>query len=292
VFQLRDQVRFSDGTPFDAETAKFSLDRVIAPGSINPQRTRLAALQAVDVLGPHTLQLRLARRSGGLLQSLAGSAFVMLAPGSVTTNAARPVGTGPFRFVAWRRGDSIELRRNPAYWGGPVPLGGLTFRFIADPTAAYAALMAGDIDLFSNYPAPESFAQFQRDARFSVFVGPSESETVLGLNNRRPPLDNLLVRRAISLALDRRAIIDGTMFGYGTPIGSHFPPTNPDYVDLTGRYPHDVAAAKALLKRCATRASWDSCGHPGSRMGTVAGRSIHASRLRHEHRRACRAPGL
>jgi len=249
VFQLREQVRFSDGTPFDAETAKFSLDRAIAAGSINPQRTRLAALQAVDVLGPHTLQLRLARRSGGLLQSLAGSAFVMLAPGSVATNALRPVGTGPFRFVAWRRGDSIELGRNPSYWGGPVQLGGLTFRFIADPTAAYAALMAGDIDLFSNYPAPESFAQFQRDARFSVFVGPSESETVLGLNNRRPPLNDLLVRRAISLALDRRAIIDGAMFGYGTPIGSHFPPTNPDYVDLTGRYAHDVTAAKALLKR-------------------------------------------
>jgi ABC-type dipeptide/oligopeptide/nickel transport system permease component/ABC-type transport system substrate-binding protein len=254
VFRLRSGVRFSDGTPFDAGTAKFTLDRVIAPGSINPQRTRLAALAAVDAVDAHTLRLRLARRSGGLLQALAGPAFVMLSPTSAATNAQRPVGTGPFRFVAWRRGDSIELSRNPGYWGGPARLAGLTFRFIADPTAAYAALMAGDIDLFSNYPAPESFPQFARDARFVVFVGPSESETILGLNHRRAPLDNLLVRRAISMALDRRAIIDGAMFGLGTPIGSHFPPTNPAYVDLTGRYPHDAAAAKALLKQA---------GYPG-----------------------------
>ena len=72
-------------------------------------------------------------------------------------------------------------------------------------------------------------------------------ETVLGLNERVAPLGNVLVRRAISYALDRRAIIDGAMFGYGTPIGSHFPPHNPAYIDLTGMYPHDIARAKALL---------------------------------------------
>jgi ABC-type dipeptide/oligopeptide/nickel transport system permease component len=72
-------------------------------------------------------------------------------------------------------------------------------------------------------------------------------ETVLALNERVAPLGNLLVRRAISYALDRRAIIDGAMFGYGTPIGSHFPPRNPAYVDLTGMYPHDIAKARELM---------------------------------------------
>jgi peptide/nickel transport system substrate-binding protein len=110
-----------------------------------------------------------------------------------------------------------------------------------------AATRASDVDAFSNYPAPESFAQFAADRRFKVFVGSTESETVLALNNRRAPLDNLEVRRAIAHAIDRHAIIDGAMFGYGTPIGSHFPPHSPDYVDLTNRYPHDVAKAKALL---------------------------------------------
>ena len=81
-----------------------------------------------------------------------------------------------------------------------------------------------------------------------MFVGQTEGETLLSLNNRRPPLDDVRVRRAISHALDRAAIIDGAMYGFGTPIGSHFPPQNPAYVDLTGRYPHDPAKARELLR--------------------------------------------
>lgn len=247
TFHLRRGVRFHDGTAFDAATAKFSLDRALAPGSSNPQKERLQAIRAVAILDPLTLRVTLARRSGGLLQSLAWAAFVMVAPSSAASDAILPVGTGPFRFRSWRRGDSLRLTRNPDYWGPAAHLDGATFKFIADPTAAYAALMAGDVDAFSNYPAPESFAQFTADRRFAATVGQTEGETILAFNERRAPFDNLLVRRAISHALDRAAIIDGAMFGFGTPIGSHFPPQNPDYVDLTGRYPHDVAAAKSLL---------------------------------------------
>ena len=247
VFHLRDGVRFHDGVAFDAATAKYSLDRALAPDSLNPQRSRMQAIRSVDSLDGRTLRISLGRRSGGLLQSLAWGAFVMVEPRSAPGNAVHPVGTGPFRFVEWRRGDSLSLERNDDYWGGRAPLERATFKFIADPTAAYAALMAGDVDAFSNYPAPESFAQFAADPRFKVLVGSTESETVLALNNRRAPLDELAVRRAIAYALDRHAIIDGAMFGYGTPIGSHFAPHSPDYLDLTGVYPHDVARARALL---------------------------------------------
>ena len=247
VFHLRGGVHFHNGTVFDAGTAKYSLERALAPESANPQRSRLAAVRAVQALDARTLRLGLSRRSGGLLQSLAWGAFVMVEPRSAPTNSTRPVGTGPFRFLAWSRGDSLTLERNDGYWGTPAHLERVTFEFISDPSAAYAALMAGDIDVFSNYPAPESFAQFAADPRFKVFVGSTESETVLALNNRHPPLDDLRVRRAVAYALDRHAIIDGAMFGYGTPIGSHFPPHSPDYVDLTGVYPHDPARARALL---------------------------------------------
>ncbi|HMK87439.1 MAG TPA: ABC transporter substrate-binding protein [Steroidobacteraceae bacterium] len=247
LFHLRSGVRFHDGVLFDASVAKYSLDRALAPGSVNPQRSRLAAIRAVDAIDARTLRISLSRRSGGLLQSLAWGAFVMVEPRSAATNAMRPVGTGPYRFLAWHRGDSLALERNDDYWGGPAHLARATFKFIADPTAAYAALMAGDIDAFSNYPAPESFPQFAADRRFKVFVGSTESETILALNNRRTPLNLLAVRRAIAHALDRRAIIEGAMFGYGTPIGSHFPPHNPAYLDLTHAYPHDIARAKALL---------------------------------------------
>jgi peptide/nickel transport system substrate-binding protein len=247
TFHLERGVRFHDQSPFDAAAVKFSLDRALAPGSVNPQKSRLAKIRAVDLIDPFTVRILLNQRSGGLLQSLAWGAFVMVSPPTAATNAVRPIGTGPFRFAEWRRGDSITLVRSAGYWGRPAALGEATFTFIADPTAAYAALMAGDVDAFSSYPAPESFAQFAADPRFAVFAGTTEMETILALNHRVPPLDNLLVRRAISYALDRHAIIDGAMFGYGTPIGSHFPPRNPAYVDLTGVYSHDVAKARALL---------------------------------------------
>jgi ABC-type transport system substrate-binding protein/ABC-type dipeptide/oligopeptide/nickel transport system permease component len=247
TLHLEHGVRFHDGSAFDAAVAKYSLDRVLASASVNPQKSRLAKIRAVDIVDPFTVRILLKQRSGSLLQSLAWGAFVMVSPQSAATNAVQPIGTGPFRFFGWRRGDSITLVRNAAYWGKAAILSDATFKFIADPGAAYAALMAGDVDAFSNYPAPESFPQFAADPRFAVFAGTTEMETVLALNQRVPPLSNLLVRRAISYALDRRAIIDGAMFGYGTPIGSHFPPGNPAYVDLTGVYPHDVAKAKALL---------------------------------------------
>jgi peptide/nickel transport system substrate-binding protein len=247
TFHLEHGVRFHDGSAFDAAVVKYSLDRVLSSASLNPQKPRLAKIRAVDIVDPFTVRILLMQRSGGLLQSLAWGAFVMVSPQSAATNAVQPIGTGPFHFFRWRRGDSITLVRNAAYWGKPAGLSEATFKFIADPTAAYAALMAGDVDAFANYPAPESFPQFAADPRFAVFAGTTEMETVLALNHRVPPLGNLLVRRAISYALDRRAIIDGAMFGYGTPIGSHFPPRNPAYVDLTGVYPHDVAKAKALL---------------------------------------------
>jgi peptide/nickel transport system substrate-binding protein len=254
VFHLQAGVRFHDGSVFDAAAAKFSLDRIIAPGSLNPQRSRFRTIRAVEAVDPLTLKVLLTQRSGGLLQSLAFGSAVMVSPQSAANGALNPIGTGAFRFLRWRRGDSITLERNPGFRGAAPKLDQVTFKFITDPNAAFAALMAGDVDAFSNYPAPESFAQFARDPRFAVFNGTTEMETVLGLNERVVPLNNVLVRRAISYALDRRAIIDGAMFGYGTPIGSHFPPHNPAYVDLTGMYPHDVAKAKELLA---------AAGYPG-----------------------------
>ena len=247
VFHLQRGVHFHDGAAFDAQVAKFSLQRAMAANSVNPQKSRLQRVASVRALDPDTLQVILDRRSGGFLQALCFGSAVMVSPYSAADNSTHPVGTGPFEFLAWRRGDSITLRRHTDYWGTPAALNEVTFKFISDPTAAYAALMAGDVDAFSNYPAPESFPQFAADPRFATFVGATEMETVLSFNERRKPLDDLSVRRALSFALDRKAIIDGAMFGYGIPIGSHFPPNNPAYVDLTGVYPHDVAKAKALL---------------------------------------------
>jgi peptide/nickel transport system substrate-binding protein len=173
---------------------------------------------------------------------------VIVAPESAADNATNPVGTGPFKFSRWNKGDSIEIVKNPDYWGEPAKLEKATFKIIADPSAAFAAMMAGDVDGFPIFPAPENLPQFEADPRFSVVVGSTEGETILSTNNKKPPFDNVLVRRAIAHAIDRQAIIDGAMFGYGTPIGTHFAPHHPAYLDLTDMSAYDPEKAKALLK--------------------------------------------
>src|SRR5271167_1653022 len=130
VFHLIAGARFHDGSPFDAVAAKFSLDRITAAGSINPQRARFDAIRSVDIVDSDTVKITLKRRTGGLLQSLAFGSAVMVSPQSAADNAFRPTGTGAFRFMRWRRGDSITLERNPGYRGAPAGLQEATFKFI------------------------------------------------------------------------------------------------------------------------------------------------------------------
>jgi ABC-type dipeptide/oligopeptide/nickel transport system permease component/ABC-type transport system substrate-binding protein len=247
VFRLRPGVRFSDGTAFDAGSVAFSLMRAIAPGSSNAQAQALANIAGVDMLAPLEVRIRLKAADAGLAVLLAWGDCVMVSPRSAGALATAPVGTGPFRYARWRRGDRLILARNDAYWGARPALKQIEFRFLSDPAAALAGVKTHEIDLFPDYPAPEQLAQLRADPSLRVTTAPSEGEVILALNNRVGPLRDVRVRRAIALAIDRRAIIDGAMFGYGQPIGSHFPPQNPDHVDLTGLSPHDPAKAKALL---------------------------------------------
>ena len=247
TFELAQGVTFHDGTPFDAEDVVFSLERAMAEDSTNAQKGLFEPIASVEAADPSTVVITLKRPTASLPFNLAWGDAVIVAPESAATNTSAPVGTGPFRFVRWVQGDRVELARNDDYWGEPVALAAATFQFVPDPAAATAAMLAGDLDAFPNFPAPESLAQFEADPRFEVVIGTTEGETILAINNGRPPLDDLRVRRAISHAIDRQAVIDGAMFGYGTPIGSHFAPHHPAYVDLTGRYPYDPDRARELL---------------------------------------------
>lgn len=247
TFHLRDGVRFQDGTPFDATIVKFSLERALGPASTNVQKQALSVIRQVEVVDPRTVRLRLSSPDSNLLYTLAWGDSVMVSPKSAGSLATAPLGTGPFRFASWRRGDTVTLVRDEDYWGQPAKLRQVKFKFIADPAAAYAAIKTHEVDAFPDYPAPENLAQLRADPALKVVTASSEGEVILAINNRAGPLADLRVRRALQYALDRRAIIDGAMYGYGTPIGSHFPPQNAAYVDLTGLYPHDVAKAKVLL---------------------------------------------
>ena len=247
TFHLRDGVAFHDGTTMDAEDVKFSLDRARGEDSTNAQKGLFAGITDVTVVDPLTVQVTLGAPNGSLLFNLAWGDAVIVAPESIEGIASNPVGTGAFRFENWVQGDRIEIVRNPDYWGEPAALEAATFRFISDPTAAFAAVMAEDVDAFVGFPAPENLPQFEADPRFQVLVGNTEGETILAMNNLMEPFDNVLVRQAVAHAIDRQAIIDGAMYGLGTPIGTHFAPHNPDYVDLTGISGHDPDRARELL---------------------------------------------
>lgn len=247
TFNLREGAKFHDGSDFNADDVKFSLDRARADGSTNAQKALFADIASVEVVDPATVKVTLSKPNGSFLFNMAWGDAVIVAPETAAENAAHPVGTGPFMFGEWVKGDRVDLTRNPDYWGEAVKLDKVTFKFISDPTAAFAAMMAGDLDAFPNFPAPENLSQFEADPRFQVVVGSTEGETILAMNNKKPPLDNIKVRQAITHAIDRQAIINGAMFGYGTPIGTHFAPHNPAYVDLTAQSAYDPEQSKALL---------------------------------------------
>tara|TARA_R110000850_G_scaffold20404_24_gene60685 strand:+ start:1272 stop:2750 length:1479 start_codon:yes stop_codon:yes gene_type:complete len=247
TFALNEGVTFHDGTTMDAEDVKFSLDRIGAEDSANAQKALYAAISEVNVIDPMTVEIKLSEPNGNMLFNLAWGDAVIVAPESIEGIKQTPVGTGAFKFDSWTQGDQITLTRNDSYWGTPAALTGATFKFISDPTAAFSAMMAEDIDAFFAFPAPENLPQFEADPRFQVLTGSTEGETILAMNNKQAPFDNAKVREAVSHAIDRQAIIDGAMFGYGTPIGTHFAPHNPDYVDLTAQSAFDPEKAKALL---------------------------------------------
>jgi peptide/nickel transport system substrate-binding protein len=239
TFKLHGEVKFHDGTDMDGDDVKFSLDRARGEDSVNAQKALFAGITDVSVVDPLTVKVTLSEPNGNFLFNMAWGDAIIVAPESIEDIKTNPIGTGAFKFSNWVQGDKIEIERNADYWGTPAILDKATFKFISDPTAAFAAMMAEDVDVFSGFPAPENLPQFEADPRFQVLIGST--------NNQQPPFDNVKVRKALAHAIDRQAIIDGAMFGYGTPIGTHFAPHNPAYVDLTGNSSYDPDLARKLL---------------------------------------------
>ncbi len=248
TFTLNSGVKFHDGTDFDAEDVKFTLDRARSADSTNPQKQLFAHIAEVEVVDPTTVKITLDQPVGNFLHDMARGEAVIVAPESAENNKTNPVGTGPFKFENWAKGSEITLVKNPDYWGTPAKLDKVTFRIIPDPATAVPALLSGDVQGFANMPVGDALSQIQGDPRFEVVIGATQGETILSTNNGKAPFDNLKVRQAIAHALNRDAIIAGAADGGAAiPIGSHFSPTDPAYIDLTGTYPYDIAKAKELL---------------------------------------------
>ncbi len=248
TFRLKKGIKFQDGEPFDAAAVKFSFERAKAEGSTNKAKKAVFDnISSIATPDAHTVILVLNNPDGTIPFRMGENTAVILSPKSAASTATKPIGTGPYTFENWQKGSAITLAKWPGYRNAAaVKINKATFRFINDPAAATAALLAGDIDGMPRFN--QNPAQFQADKRFTVQIGDTAGKGILAINNRKPPLNDVRVRRALMHAIDRKAFIDGALDGLGKPIGSHFAPTDAGYVDLTKVYPYDPEKAKALLK--------------------------------------------
>lgn len=247
TFHLARRVVFSDGEKFGCDSVKFSLDRARGHKSTNPQKALFAPITSVACPDQAQAVVTLKQPTASFLFGMAMPAAVMVAPKSAATNATKPVGTGPYRLGQWVKGDHVTLVRNPEYSGKAPPIATATFRFIADPAAATAAMLAGNLDAFTLFPAPEAVARLRADKKLHVEIGTTSGKIIVSLNEAKKPFGNLLVRRAMAYAIDRNAYNQAVLNGYGVPIGSHDVPGDAGYVDLTATYPYNPAMARKLL---------------------------------------------
>jgi len=249
TFKLPKGVVFDNGEKLTSETVKWSFDRAGSATSTNPTKRHFGNIAGIETPDPETVVIKLKAPSALFLSYMASGGAAIFDPKSAENNKTNPVGSGPYKFRQWVKGDRVVLEKSTTYRDpSKAQIRQATFKFVPDAAAQVPALLAGDIDAFPTVGATETLDRFKSDNRFQVVIGSTEGEVPLILNNNKKPFSDLRMRQAVNHVIDRKSIIDGATSGYGLPIGSHFPPHHPWYVDLTNRYPRDIAKAKELMK--------------------------------------------
>jgi peptide/nickel transport system substrate-binding protein len=248
TFFLKKGVRFHNGRELKAADVKYVFERAMNPETKHPYPRYYDAIGDIIVKDDYTITFSLKTLNANFLLNLARQGSVIYPREAVETLKSAPIGTGPFRFEDWVRGDRIVLVKNKDYHVQGLPkLDRVTFRFITDPNAVQAALKAGDIDASLFGLGAEHVQDLQKDPRFAVIVGDTTNDVILAMNNTRKPFTDVRVRRAITHAINKADVLKGAMFGMGKVLGTNVDPLNPYYVDLSAAMPYDPAKAKKLL---------------------------------------------
>lgn len=251
TFTLRSGVKFSNGDPLTPADVVYSINRVTATNSQYPYKDLwTGVVKSATATGSDKVVVTLAHRDWEWLYSLAAySDGEVLDPNAVSTIATHPVGTGPFEFTNFVQNYSVTLVSNPHYWGSGPGVGKVEFRYFTTANAETAALKGGQIDVIDNLPVPQS-ATSLKAAGFQLDVGPTSGKVQLTLNNSYKPLKKKLVRKAISFALTKKAMVQAAEAGHGALLGSDSVPGDPYYLPkLAKMYAHNTKKAKALLKK-------------------------------------------
>jgi len=246
-FDLRQGVKYSDGTPFNARAVKASLERaaVSSRGS-----GYVGVIAGVDVVNDARVIIRLKRPFAPFLRTLAAPIAAIISPSLLQAGAqdpnTHPVGTGPFMLADWLPNQHLRIVRNPGYWGRRPNLDAVVFRPITEDSTRFLAFRGGEVDVISNPPANLA-PQIRSNPNFLLQISPSTRDVRVGFTVTNPPFDNLKVRQAVAMAIDRGPIVKFVLNGLGRDaacgmIPPEIMPTSP-CVDM----PYDPVKAKQLL---------------------------------------------
>lgn len=244
TFSLRQGVTFHDGTPFNADAAKWNLERFRDEASFGFLLTKIVAVVAVD---EYTLRVYLEEPFAPLLAHLAHSMTGFVSPASVEAGLDYPVGTGPFKFVEWIPATRLVLERNENYWGEGPYLDELVFLPIPEGGTRVAMLLTNEIQATTVIPV-DDVALIQDDPNTIAMIMPGLGHQYIGINCQRGPLADPLVRQALNYALDPVEFVEFVWGGFAEVADSVISPGVFGYKKV-GPYPHDPAKAIELLEK-------------------------------------------
>lgn len=208
-FELRKNVKFHDGTPFNAQTVKFSIDRLNSKEYASGAVTLVNMIKTVKVVDNDTVDIITDYPFAALAANLTHPATAMMSATALKDPgyARNPIGTGPFKFSKWNVGSSVELVANPDYWGGKPAIDKVVFRIIPDVATQVVELRTGKIDLLPFVP-PESVKDIEATNTLSMYKKPGFTVAYVGYNTQNGITKNPKVRQAISMAIDRDMIVN------------------------------------------------------------------------------------
>ena len=257
TFKLRRGITFHDGTPLNAEAVKFSIERQINPnhpayklGKYPFANFFFGNVKAVEVLSEERVAFLLNEARASFIAVLAQGAASIVSPTAVMKwgpdYPTHPVGTGPFRFASWDRGQRVVLEKNPTYWKYPVKVERVIYRPIVEDQARLTELLTGTLDVIVGVPA-DFVSQLEQNAKITLLKQVGAHVWYLGMNNQKKPFDDKRVRQALNYAVNKDAIVKDVLNGTGAASRGPVLPGTWGADPALKAYPYDPERAKKLL---------------------------------------------
>ncbi|MFF5764066.1 ABC transporter substrate-binding protein [Streptomyces tanashiensis] len=248
TYTLREGVTFSDGVPFTAKDVVYTYRTILDPRTNNPSRTELDALESVDAVGDDTVVFHLKYPYAPFAERTVHAIAPehVAAKQDVNTGAftSRPIGTGPYVLTGWSKGEKLSFTANPTYWNGAPAVKKFTMAIIKDDDVRATRLRAGDLD--GAILPPNLAAGFKGDAAKKTWTAKTFDYRTVTLPTHHPVSGDTAVRRALDLAVDRRAMVDKILEGAGKPAYGPVPTDSPWFAKGTERR-HDLDGARKIL---------------------------------------------